>query len=184
MFDTSMGFTLTRTFDATPEEVWTAWTDPDSAAQWWHVHGTSTPREAVEIDARVGGHYTYAMVGDATGDKIVSGGVYREVTPFERLVFTWGNPNDDPADAPIITISLEPVQEGTRMTFDLRGVDGAKGDGFFYDGWEEVLDFLEDYYEAMTVSEDGRIAVGRLADLDAGRTTAVSPDEAAKEPGL
>lgn len=89
MIDASKGFTLVRTFEATSEEVWKAWTDPDSAAQWWHGRGGSTPRETVEIDARVGGRYTYTMVNDATGDKILTGGVYREVVPFERLVFTW-----------------------------------------------------------------------------------------------
>ncbi|HAM26700.1 MAG TPA: SRPBCC domain-containing protein [Microbacteriaceae bacterium] len=145
MIDTSRGFTLVRTFEATPEQIWKAWTDPDSAAQWWHPRGTSTPREAVEIDARVGGRYTYTMVNDATGDRVVTGGVYREVEPFERLVFTWGHPNGDPDDTPVITITLEPVHEGTRMTFDLRGVDGTKGDGYFYDGWQEVLVSLGDH---------------------------------------
>nr|AGO97175.1 heat shock protein [Streptomyces sp. CNT-179] len=145
MIDVSKGFTLVRTFEATPEEVWKAWTDPDAAAQWWHPRGTSTPRETVEIDPQVGGHYTYTMVNDAAGHKVVSGGVYREVVPFERLAFTWGHPNGDPNDTPVITITLEPVDEGTRMTFDLRGVEGAKGDGSYFDGWQEVLDSLEDY---------------------------------------
>jgi len=141
MIDASKGFTLVRTFDATPEDVWRAWTDPDSAAQWW----PSTPRETVEIDARVGGRYTYTMVNDATGEKIVTGGVYREVMPFERLVFTWGHPEGDPDDTPVITITLEPVGDRTRMTFDLRGVDGAKGDKYFYDGWDAALDSLGEH---------------------------------------
>ena len=37
------------------------------------------------------------------------------------------------------------VDNGTSMTFDLRGVDGAEGDGFFYDGWKDVLDSLGRY---------------------------------------
>ena len=39
-------------------------------------------------------------------------------------------------------------------------------------------------YEAMLDSEDGRIVLERLADLDAGRTTTVSADEAALALGL
>lgn len=147
MIDTSKGFTLVRTFGASPKEVWKAWTDPDSAVQWWHPRGTSTPRETVEIDAPVGGRYTYTMVNDASGDRVVTGGVYLEVAPFERLVFTWGEPDGDPDDTPIITVTLETVSEGTRMTFDLRGVDGVRGDGFFYDGWDEALDVLGEYLE-------------------------------------
>ena len=145
MIDATKGFTLVRTFDAIPEDVWQAWTDPDLAAQWWHGRGGSTPRESVEIDARVGGRYIYTMVNDATGDKVVTGGIYREVVPFERLVFTWGYPDGDPDDQPVVTISLEPDGERTRMTFDLRGVEGTKGDGFFYDGWEQTLDSLGEY---------------------------------------
>ena len=41
-----------------------------------------------------------------------------------------------------------------------------------------------DRYEAMLDSEDGRIALERLADLDAGRTNTVSADEAALALGL
>ena len=54
-------------------------------------------------------------------------------------MFTWGQPDDDPHDAPVVTVTLEPVGEGTRMTFDLRGVEGKPGDWFFYDGWDEAL---------------------------------------------
>lgn len=43
---------------------------------------------------------------------------------------------------------------------------------------------LVDRYEAMIDSEDGRIALERLADLDAGRTTAVSADEVTRTLGL
>jgi uncharacterized protein YndB with AHSA1/START domain len=88
----------------------------------------------IEIDAPVGGRYTFTMVNDATGDEVVTGGDYREVVPFERLVFTWGDPDGDPDDTPVVTVTLEPVGERTRMTFDLRGVDGTKGDRSFYDG--------------------------------------------------
>lgn len=146
MIDTSKGFTLVRFFDATPAEIWSAWTDPDEAAQWWHPHGLTTPRETVHIDARVGGRYAYTMV-TAEGEKFPTGGEYREVVPFERLVFTWGNPEDDPDDSPVVTVTLEPSGDQTRMTFDLRGVDGAPGDDSFYNGWEEALDELAEHLE-------------------------------------
>ena len=145
MIDAPKGFTLVRTFEAAPEKIWEAWTDPDAAAQWWHTRRASTPREAVEIDARVGGRYTYTMVNDASGDTVVTGGVYREVVPFKRLAFTWGDPDGDPDDTPVATVTLEPEGELTRMKFDLRGVDGTPGDLSFYDGWHEVLDSLGEY---------------------------------------
>ena len=153
MTDAPKGFTLVRTFEAAPEDIWEAWTDPDAAAEWWHTLRASTPREEVEIDARVGGRYTYTMVNDASGDRVVTGGVYREVVPFKRLVFTWGDPDGDPDDTPVVTVTLEPEGELTRMTFDLRGVEGTKGDGSFYDGWHEVLDSLGEYLGEPQVGE-------------------------------
>jgi antitoxin (DNA-binding transcriptional repressor) of toxin-antitoxin stability system len=39
-------------------------------------------------------------------------------------------------------------------------------------------------YEAMVDAEDGRIATERLADLDAGRTTALPADEVVRALGL
>jgi uncharacterized protein YndB with AHSA1/START domain len=140
MIDTTKGFTLVREFDASPEEIWRAWVDPDEAAQWWHPRGVSTPRDSVEIDATVGGHYTYTMVNDRSGEKYPTAGIYREVVENERLVFTWGNPDDDDEDRPLITVSIEPLGELTRMTFDLRGWQGMSGDGDVYDGWESALD--------------------------------------------
>jgi len=43
---------------------------------------------------------------------------------------------------------------------------------------------LVERYEAMVDAEDGRIATERLADLDAGRTTALPADEVVRALGL
>ena len=34
MIDTNKGFTLVRQYDATPDAIWRAWTDPDEVAEW------------------------------------------------------------------------------------------------------------------------------------------------------
>ena len=54
--DMAKAFTITRSLNATPQQVWHAWTDPDAISDWWHPRNTSTPREEVSIDVRVGGH--------------------------------------------------------------------------------------------------------------------------------
>ena len=152
MIDTSKGFTLVRELEATPAEIWDAWTNPDEAAHWWHPRGVSTPRESVQIDARVGGRYAYTMINDANGDEYPTVGVYREVVPSEKLVFTWGDPDEDPDDCPVITVTIEPVGERTRMTFDLRGIDAEPGDAYIYDGWVGALDNLVDHLDNSKVS--------------------------------
>ncbi|MET0780985.1 MAG: SRPBCC family protein, partial [Microbacterium sp.] len=133
---------IVRNLDATPAAIWDAWTNPDEAAQWLHPVGTSTPRETVQIDARVGGRYSYTMVNDATGETSPTGGVYREVVPLKKLVFTWGNPDDDVDESPVVTVTIDDLGELTRMTFDLRGAEGQRGDVFMYDGWDSALDVL------------------------------------------
>lgn len=140
MTDSTRGFSLVREFDATPAELFRAWTDPDEAAAWWHPVGLTTPRDTVDIDLRVGGRYRYTMIVDATGDRFPTGGTYLEIVPDQKLVFTWGHPDDDPATAPVITVTFEPRGEATRMVFELRGLHGVAGDDSFYDGWVSALD--------------------------------------------
>ncbi|MFG6444945.1 SRPBCC domain-containing protein [Microbacterium sp. P06] len=142
MIDSSRGFTVERLLDATPEQIWTAWTDADEAAQWWHPAGATTPRESVSIDPRVGGLYTYTMVDDTSGEEFPTGGQYLEVVPQERLVFTWGEPGADPDDTPVVTVTIASAGDLARLTFDLRGVDGTAGDESYYDGWASALDEL------------------------------------------
>lgn len=142
MIDSSRGFTIERLLDATPEQIWNAWTDADDAAQWWHPVGMTTPRETVTIDAKKGGRYAYTMVDDASGEESPTGGVYREVVAQERLVFTWGEPGADPDATPVVTVTIASAGDLTRLTFDLRGVDGMAGDDSFYDGWASALDEL------------------------------------------
>lgn len=147
MIDESKGFTLVREIDATPEELWDAWTNPDEAAEWWHPRGVSTPRDSVTIDARVGGRYAYTMVNDATGERYPTAGVYREVSPHSRLVFTWGSPDAAPDDAALVTVTIERRDELCIMTLEVRGLPGTPGDGNYYDGWESALDVFVDHVQ-------------------------------------
>lgn len=144
MIDTTVGFTLVREFDATPEELWRCWTDPAEATHWFHPRGISTPEETIGFDVRAGGRYEYVMVDDATGERYPTAGEYREVVPYERMAFTWGDPKDDPNECPLITLTFEPTRAGTRMTFDLRGVPAGPGDNI-YEGWVEALDCLAEH---------------------------------------
>jgi uncharacterized protein YndB with AHSA1/START domain len=137
-------FTITRVFDAPRELVWRVWTDPDEAPYWFHPRGITTPREKVDFDVRPGGRYRYTMVaGDGTEYPTV--GTYREVSPPDRLVFTWGSPGDADDAMPLITVDLAehgPAGEQTLLTFHLDGHAGTPGDGDVYDGWSEALELL------------------------------------------
>lgn len=55
---------LTRVFDAPPELVYRAFTDPDQLGQWFGPVGFSVPYETVHVDARPGGFQRLVMVSD------------------------------------------------------------------------------------------------------------------------
>jgi uncharacterized protein YndB with AHSA1/START domain len=142
MTDTTKGFTLTRNLDASPEQIWNAWTDADEVAEWWHPRGAVTPRGSVDLDVRVGGRYRYTMVDQESGNEVVTGGEYTIIEPHTKLAFSWGDRDAAVDDSPLVTLEITDVGDLTRLTFDIRGVDGMPGDGYFHDGWESALDSL------------------------------------------
>jgi uncharacterized protein YndB with AHSA1/START domain len=56
---------ITRVFDAPPERVYQAFTDPDQFARWYGPVGFPVHRDSVEVDARVGGRQRFEMVSEA-----------------------------------------------------------------------------------------------------------------------
>ncbi|QTX04029.1 SRPBCC family protein [Agromyces archimandritae] len=130
-------FSITRSFDAPRELVWRAWTDEAELAQWLHPFGVST--DSIAFDVRVGGRYRYTMTNVETGERFPTGGEFLEVEPFDRLVFTWGEPDAPVEGTPVITLTFLPDGDRTEFVLHLRGYDGTPGDGFVYDGWDEAL---------------------------------------------
>ena len=58
--------TLERVFNAAPEQVWKAWTDPELLKKWWGPDNVMIP--ACEVDLRVGGRlYIVMEAGEAMG---------------------------------------------------------------------------------------------------------------------
>src|SRR3954470_16859360 len=53
--------TVTRHFDATPDQVWRAWTESELLDQWWAPKPWRA--ETKTMDFKEGGHWLYAMVG-------------------------------------------------------------------------------------------------------------------------
>ncbi len=79
---------LSRTFTAPREKVFQAWTQPEALKRWYApADDFATP--VAEVDLRVGGRYRIEMK-DPQGKSHVVTGVYREITPPEKLVFTFG----------------------------------------------------------------------------------------------
>ena len=101
---------LTRIIDAPREKVFRAWTDPALLVQWFAPLPWTTPH--AELDVRPGGASLVVMRGP-DGNEFPNRGVYLEVVPNERLVFTdaysaaW-----EPSSKPFMTVILTFEDEG------------------------------------------------------------------------
>ncbi|MBV7328129.1 SRPBCC domain-containing protein [Chloroflexi bacterium TSY] len=73
-------------FAAKRARVFAAWTQADVLKKWWGPPGCIT--HSVAVDLRVGGQYRFVM--QFPPDEVFHiFGVYREIQPPEKLVFTW-----------------------------------------------------------------------------------------------
>jgi len=108
--------TLTRVFPVQPEKVWRAWIDPDALRVW--LDQADSPGWEAELDVRVGGRYRFAM-RHPDGAGYEARGVYREVVPQRRLVFTWSWRDGARTDEALVTVQLTPVAAGTELVFTL-----------------------------------------------------------------
>jgi uncharacterized protein YndB with AHSA1/START domain len=80
---------LTRLISAPRERVFKAWTDPKQFARWWGPHTFTAP--VVELDVRPGGKINVQMQGPKGSpweNPYPMGGEFREVSPYDRIVFT------------------------------------------------------------------------------------------------
>ena len=77
---------IVRVFDAPPERLWRAWTDPDELVRWWGKRGWQAQRESLVLDVRPGAPFRIESVSEY-GGRMVNEGVWHEVVPFERLTF-------------------------------------------------------------------------------------------------
>ena len=82
MFD----LTVKRVIRAPRQKVFDAFVKPDLLRQWMGPRGFRVT--GLEIDPRAGGRYRVTMQ-PRTGEAATVNGTYREVTPPERIVFTW-----------------------------------------------------------------------------------------------
>ncbi|MBJ7355685.1 MAG: SRPBCC domain-containing protein [Thermoleophilaceae bacterium] len=59
---------VTRVFDATPQQIWDAFTDPDKLHKFFGPAGTTIPRDELTMDVRVGGEFSLTMHNDKNGE--------------------------------------------------------------------------------------------------------------------
>ncbi len=146
---------LNRTFAAPREMVFRAWTDVNQFPQWFGpalCHGSTL--QSVRMDVRVGGRYRL-QVRRPDGEFFTTVGVYREVKPPERLVFTWQFEQDGSGDEfgevepceMLVTVEFHARGQQTELVLTHEKFASVESRDGHADGWTRCLAELEKYVQ-------------------------------------
>ena len=126
---------IRRRLPAPVDDVFRWWTDPERLQEWMSPVGTVE----AEVDLRVGGTIRILMKGEEM--EIEHRGVYLEIEPPRRLVFTWRSRFTGPQPS-IVTVDLEPDgADATRLHLVHRQLPEAAVESH-RGGWGTMLDRL------------------------------------------
>jgi len=135
---------LTRLIDAPREKLYRAWTDAELLKQWFAPKPWTTPQ--AELDVRPGGA-SLVVMRSPDGNDMPCPGVYLEVVPNQRLVFTDAYTSAwQPSQKPFMTVILTFEDEGgkTRYTARVRHWTVADREAHekmgFHHGWGQCAD--------------------------------------------
>ncbi|MEM8654257.1 MAG: SRPBCC domain-containing protein [Pseudomonadota bacterium] len=153
MTDDNTWVRIERVFEGPIDLVWKMWTDPDLFKQWYGPNGMTVP--TAEMDVTVGGtrKVCMSMQTPERSTEMWFTGIYKEVTPPTRLVYTesmcdadgtliapqsMGMPDTFP-DITEVIVDLSDAGGKTRMVMVHVGVnEGTAGAG----GWTQAFDKL------------------------------------------
>jgi uncharacterized protein YndB with AHSA1/START domain len=141
---------LTRVFDAPRDLVFKAWTDANQFKHWFGAAACGgSSLQSAKVDARVGGKYRI-QVRRADGEYFTTVGIYREVKPPERLVFTWQFEKDGSGDEfgevepPEMLVTLEFKAHGnqTELVLTHEQFASTESRNRHEEGWTRCLNEL------------------------------------------
>jgi len=148
--------TLEKTYDASVETVWQAWTDPEMLKQWWGPKNVSIPE--CEIDPTVGGKFYIVMeageaMGDYKGTLWPMQATFTAVEPNAKLSYTaqaWTEGAkeettiDQTTDITFTEVDGKTTVKVTAAIYKAGPQAGMAAEGMKY-GFTEQLDKLESY---------------------------------------
>jgi len=131
---------IERTYTASAEQVFDAWTSPEVMRRWFHCSPDWATPEA-EVDLRVGGK-TRVVMQKPDGIQVEAQGEYKLIDRPHRLVMTWTF-DDDLSNEQLIELSfLESEGSTTVLLINTRISTDERRDNQ-EEGWHGCLDQLE-----------------------------------------
>ena len=135
-----------RRIDAPLAFLFQAWTDPARFARWFGPKGWTVER--CEVDARPGGAWR-SWFRTGSGASVYTGGVYIEVEPERRIVFTWDTnvAGAEPDLLSVVTVEFAEEPGGVEISITHRKL--ATAEAIDMDaGWNNTFDSLQQYASA------------------------------------
>jgi uncharacterized protein YndB with AHSA1/START domain len=110
-------FVVERTYDAAPDRVFAAWSDPVAKARWF---GASADR--FELDFRVGGRERHQGV-DPDGSAYTLQALYQDIVPARRIVYTYDMLlGETRISVSMATVEFRPERDRTRLVYTEQSV--------------------------------------------------------------
>jgi uncharacterized protein YndB with AHSA1/START domain/DNA-binding transcriptional ArsR family regulator len=131
---------IERSFAASAEEVFDAWTSPEVMRRWFHpAPDWDTP--VADVDLRVGGKVRVVM-RRPDGREFAAQGEYTLIDRPHRLVMTWTF-QDDPSNEQLIELSFSEFGGSTAVLMVNSGISTDERRDSQGEGWRRCLDELE-----------------------------------------
>jgi uncharacterized protein YndB with AHSA1/START domain len=131
---------IVRKLDAAPGKVWRAITEPEMLKKWM-APSDDFKIPVAEAELRVGGRY-HIIMNSPDGQVHDVSGVYREIVPNKKLVYTWAW-KSAPERESIVTIELRPAGGGTELTLKHEQFADAEARDRHQQGWMGCIARLE-----------------------------------------
>jgi uncharacterized protein YndB with AHSA1/START domain len=131
---------IERTFAASAEDTFDAWTSPEVMRRWFHCAPDWDTPEA-EVDLRVGGRVRLVM-RRPDGTEVEAQGEYTLIDRPHRLVMTWTF-DDDPSNEQLIELSFSASEGSTTVVMVNSGISTDQRRDAQDDGWHGCFDELE-----------------------------------------
>ena len=131
---------IERTFAATPEDVFDAWTSPEGRRRWFHCASDWDTPEA-EVDLRVGGKVRVVM-RRPDAREVEAQGRYTLIDRPHRLVMTWTF-DDDPSNEQMIELSFSESEGSTTVLMVNSSISTDERHDAQDEGWNGCFDELE-----------------------------------------
>lgn len=129
---------LTRIIPASQKEVFEAWTTAESMKQWFCPEGATVL--LIELDVRIGGTFRIETQHPAEG-RIAIRGVYRDIVPPEKLVFTWVSEHTHHRES-LVTLEFLARGEATELILVQRQLPDEEAVQRHSAAWTQILDRL------------------------------------------